>query len=70
MSGGPACTCEVSKLPITERFEWVVRQRNGNASAFNGYRWAQSDSSLVQCLRCRTSWRTKAAYVRRLRDIV
>jgi hypothetical protein len=34
-----------------------------NYSAFNGYRYTPSDYSLVKCVTCNTSWRTKAAYV-------
>src|SRR5262249_22524388 len=42
---------------------WRVLQREGNASAFNGYRWQPSDWSSVSCLRCGAVWRTKANYV-------
>lgn len=47
---------------------WRVLQRNGNASAFNGYHWQASDYSAVQCLRCGAVWRTKADYVVELAD--
>lgn len=45
---------------------WVVVQRNGNASAFNGYRWQWSAYSCVRCTDCGRRWRTKAGYVRNL----
>lgn len=51
-----------------DRSHWVVEQREGNASAFNGYHWTRSDYSMVRCLSCQKSWRTKAAYVRALPD--
>ena len=43
------------------RHSWRVVQRNGNASAFNGYRWTWSRYSGVRCLRCLRFWRTGAA---------
>jgi len=46
----------------------VVWQRNVSFSAFNGYRRAYSDYSLIHCLACGALWRTKANYVNRLRD--
>ena len=67
MSGGIACKCEESKKPINER-AWSVHQRNCNHSAFNGYRRTYSDYSGVFCDRCGTYWRTKAAYVDKLKD--
>jgi hypothetical protein len=50
---------------------WRVVQRNGNASAFNGYHWTLSDYSGVRCTHpdCGRFWRTKANYVRDLPDI-
>lgn len=51
------------------RDHWVVTMRNGNASAFNGYRWTPSAYSEVRCTApgCEHGpWRTKAAYVRDL----
>ena len=42
---------------------WRVLQRNGNRSAFNGYRWTPSAYSSVRCQVCRAVWRTRAAYV-------
>ena len=47
---------------------WVVVTRNGNHSAFNGGRFTPSDYSLVRCLECGAMWRTKAAFVRTLRN--
>jgi hypothetical protein len=48
----------------------VTSQPQGNASAFNGYRWQPSDYSQVSCTApgCSNSWRTKAAYVKDLPD--
>ena len=66
MSGGTACTDK------THRNRQAVIQRHGNASAFNGYRWQHSDYSSVICLApgCGEVWRTKAAYVEELPDVV
>jgi hypothetical protein len=53
------------------RERWVVLQRNGNCSAFNGYHWTPSDYSSVMCAKpggCGRVWRTNAAYVDRLPD--
>lgn len=41
----------------------VVMVRNGNYSAFNGYRFTPSDYSLVRCRACDAQWRTKAKWV-------
>jgi hypothetical protein len=46
----------------------VVVHRQCNYSAFNGYHWTPSAYSQVRCLKCGTFWRTKANYVRGLRD--
>ena len=51
------CTC----LPAERT--WVIVRWRCNYSAFNGYRHTPSDYSLVACLKCERSWRTKAAYV-------
>lgn len=67
MSQGISCKCSESKKPALERL-WVVLQRNGNASAFNGYHWTYSDYSSVQCRVCGAVWRTKADYVFSLKD--
>jgi hypothetical protein len=67
MSQGYCCKCPESKKPARER-NWVVLQRNGNASAFNGYRWQHSDYSCVQCHACGFVWRTNARYVVTLQD--
>lgn len=50
--------------------DWVVIQRNMNASAFNGYRPQYSDWSCLRCDSpgCGRVWRTKAAYVDNLPD--
>jgi hypothetical protein len=50
------------------RDRWVVVQRHGNASAFNGYRWQDSGYSSVRCLGCGRYWRTRASYVESLPD--
>jgi hypothetical protein len=56
---------------LEHRAHWRVIQRNGNASAFNGYHWTPSDYSAVRCTLpdCRRVWRTKAAYVDQLPDL-
>lgn len=64
---GFSCHCEERRKPVTER-RWVVLQRLGNASAFNGYRWQSSRWSLVACLNCGASGRTKAEFVHSLPD--
>lgn len=50
------------------RPRWVVEVRNGNYSAFSGYRFTPSDYSQVRCTRCGSRWRTKAGYVAGLPD--
>lgn len=69
MSGGRACRCGEHLKPITER-RWRVLQRHCNHSAFNGGHYTPSDYSSIVCLNddCTGCWRTKAAYVSRLRD--
>jgi hypothetical protein len=67
MSVSFGCHCPERRKPVHER-NWVVRVRNGNRSAFNGYRWQSSDYSLVECLSCGAMGRTKAKYVARLED--
>lgn len=62
MSGGIACKCKPRSV--------VVLQRNANYSAFSGYRKTPSDYSLVRCTECRTTWRTKAAYVKHSPDVI
>lgn len=57
MSGGAAC-----RNP-EHRPQWRVIARNGNFSAFNGYRWTPSDYSELKCRACGAIWRTKARYV-------
>lgn len=52
----------------SHRDHWAVLQRNGNASAFNGYHWTPSDYSCIRCGHCGRVWRTKANYVRHLPD--
>lgn len=47
---------------------WVVVVRNGNYSAFNGYRFTPSAYSLVRCRADGMIWRTRAAYVAGLPD--
>jgi len=66
MSGGVPCNCEQRKKPIDQR-DWLVTAYRNNTSAFNGYRRTSSDYSEVRCMQCRGIWRTKAAYVERLK---
>lgn len=61
------CKCREREKPINERC-WFVHQRYCNHSAFNGYRETYSDYSGVHCANCRAVWRTKANYVKLLRD--
>jgi hypothetical protein len=67
MSDGPVCSCPERKKPIEER-NWVVVDRYCNYSAFNGYHRTYSDYSGLKCLSCGQPWRTKAAYVTKIRD--
>lgn len=57
-----------------KRDAWRVLTREGNYSAFNGYRRAWSEYSEVHCEReeggCGAAWRTKARYVAELPDSV
>lgn len=56
------CRCK----PEDRRKWWRVVHYKCNFSAFNGYRRAPSDYSLVECEGCGARWRTKAKYVDRL----
>ena len=40
-----------------------VTVRNGNYSAFHGYRFTPSDYSEVRCLACGSYWRSNARWV-------
>lgn len=64
---GGVCKCPESKKPITER-KWFVLDRECNHSAFNGYARTPSAYSCVHCNECIACWRTKAAYVGKLKD--
>ncbi len=61
------CNCAERKKPVKER-NWVVWQRQCRRSAFDGYREMPSDYSTVVCKSCRGCGRTKAAFVKELRD--
>lgn len=67
MSQGISCKCPEGKKPVHER-RWVVLQRNGRCSAFDGYQHMYSDYSAIQCHLCGTVWRTKASFVLHLPD--
>lgn len=67
MTMSNCCGCEERQKPLQGR-EWWVYRRNCNYSAFSGYRYTPSSYSAVGCARCGKVWRTKAAYVRQLRD--
>lgn len=76
VSGGQACKCSEKDEAIVHVLNWNrpgrlwrVVQRHSNHSAFSGNRYTPSDYSALRCLRCGASWRTKAHYVTRLRDI-
>jgi hypothetical protein len=66
MSGGYICNCVEKKKPIAER-AWLILDYKCNHSAFNGYHYTSSDYSAIQCQRCMSIWRTKAAYVDKLK---
>jgi hypothetical protein len=75
MSGGNACKCLERLEPIIVPAGsnrpgrlWRVVQYKCNHSAFNGYHYTSSDYSSLTCLRCGTTWRTKAPYVDDLRQ--
>lgn len=78
-ASGTGCTCPKPKpIPgndkrrmITPKYleSWVTVYYRCNYSAFNGYRRTPSDYSLVACLVCGRSWRTKAAYVMCLHEL-
>jgi hypothetical protein len=53
---------------LEHRAHWHVTQRNGNASAFNGYRWQYSDYSQIRCPLDGLTWRSKGRYVDDLPD--
>jgi len=64
MSGGVSCKCEGTrkdKIP-----NWKIVHYRCNHSAFNGYHKTSSDYSLIRCMKCGHSWRTKAEYVNEL----
>lgn len=76
MSGGQICKCSEKDVPIVYPAGvpeaprlWRVHTREGNHSAFSGYAFTPSAYSAVTCLRCGAVWRTKAGYVRNLKDI-
>ena len=73
MSAHNPCVCGERLKPLAER-KWVVTQYRCNHSAFNGYHRTPSAYSAIRCEgttesghRCTGFWRTKAAYVERLR---
>jgi hypothetical protein len=61
-------TAECARL---HRKAWRVRQRNMNASAFNGYRPTWSAYSGLICTHegCGRAWRSRAAYVGSIPDV-
>lgn len=66
MSKGISCKCAEKQKPVEQR-NWVILQYKSNRSAFNGYHSTASDYSALQCKECTATWRTKAAYVDRVR---
>lgn len=68
MSGSLMCNCGERLISLEER-NWVIQDYKCNYSAFNGYRRTPSDYSCILCKTCGRSWRTKAKYVEKLREI-
>jgi hypothetical protein len=64
MSGGTACGVR------GHRSSWEVLVRNANYSAFNGGRRTPSAYSSLRCRACKAVWRTKAAYVKYVPDMI
>jgi hypothetical protein len=60
-------TCGCERKQATRK-NLVVTKRRYNTSAFNGYRYAASAYSSVECTVHNRSWRTKAKYVEALED--
>lgn len=62
------CTCGRKKGDYSDL---VIVEYKCNHSAFNGYHYTPSDYSLVRCTRpgCIGLWRTKAAYVDKIKKI-
>lgn len=67
MSVSFSCHCQERNKPIDKR-NWSVINRNYHCSAFNGYQKTYSDYSLVICDTCGAIGRTKAKYVKKLKD--
>jgi len=65
MSAGIKCKCQGT--PEQKMENWAILTYRGNFSAFNGYKFAPSDYSCIQCKKCSSVWRTKASYVEQLR---
>lgn len=61
MSQGTVCHCN-------DRAHFVVRHRQHNHSAFNGYHKTYSEYSTIACTVHGTRWRSKAAWVDDLPD--
>jgi len=61
------CHCGERKKLVYYR-KWFVTQRNENTSAFNGYHPQYSKYSTVVCSQCLGNGRTKANYVKMLKD--
>lgn len=59
---------DACKNPKDHKDHWRVVDRECNYSAFNGYHRTPSRYSSVRCLLCNSWWRTKAAYVRKLKN--
>lgn len=62
-----ACTCPQSHKPVEAR-AWFVVNRKSNRSTFTGGRRVASAYSEVRCGECCAVWRTKAAYVDKLKN--
>lgn len=67
MGNSFCCHCEERTKPVQER-KWIVIKRNCNHSAFNGYHRTYSDYSTVFCTNCHALGRTKANFVRYLKN--
>lgn len=67
MSQSFNCHCPERQKPLAER-RWVVTKYKYRTSAFDGYQIRISDFSEVLCKSCGCIGRTKAAFVKELKQ--